>query len=954
MTTSNSAKKGSSHSEYLLMLQERNRIMKKLQNKNNEQKLLEQREQGFSLYLNGANASLQLPVRRHSRKATNRNTKTAGSDRLVGDHDNNDTQSRAKTAPMKERLKWGHHSYEVTTSDGDVVHVPAPDAKFTGNYEEDFEATTLDNTVQLDLSSDNTKVLKNALKEIMGGDGDMSSDNCSDDSIGHSDNEEVCHENMASFPTMQASVTKTTRSLSAVKKKSMTTTTDAGVSHDVIVALQAENDAISHTHNLAQQPHLPHDANCIHIPLHPPATPSTENTIAIVTEQVKQMNCRQQKKLLRWLDRLERLPSPPPSAVTPSDFSTAKLHSCSINSNPQPDLHSTIRVLSCSTDNDSHSCSTDTDLHSIANTKPLVARKRSPYSAKEHRRSSFDWLNSDNVKIQRSQSVGKLSNVIGVDEDVLIPRLPSGRTSGLRGLLSGGRHQLEDDPQLQTKSESHLPTFLDEQPLPTHVAMARGSTAVITSLHDNLDLPSAEDTDVTDQYHMTGSCDPVSDITTKSHDMDTLLASLSIFDTTHLGRLGTAVSMEMSSSNYGDSLDISVDTVEPEQQSQSSVIPILPRGRHVIFNIRSTWGDHHYVGLNGIELFTELGTPATVQSITAEPADINTLPGYHSDPRVVTNLLDGVNMTRDDFHMWLTPFTPGRDHVIHITLDDVTTIAMIRIWNYNKSRIHSCRGARHIIVTLDNQVVFNGEVARASGELTGSIDNYGDTILFTVDDDVLMKIANHDQVFQQEQMGGADVEEEDNSRPSTGGVSEVLCDPVEITMEMANQITSPLLANELQLQLLNTWGDPHYIGLTGLAVLGVGLEPLPLAAEQLAASPCDLNDLPEYTDDDRTLDKLVDGVNVTTCDSHMWLAPYTPGGDHVITITLATPALVAGIQVWNYNKSTEDTSRGVKEVIISIDGHVISDGCNWLFRRVLVFERLHSTTKAAGPCNEGQ
>lgn len=54
------------------------REMKKLQNKNSEQKLLEQREQGFSLYLNGANASLQIPVRRHSRKATNRSTKTAG------------------------------------------------------------------------------------------------------------------------------------------------------------------------------------------------------------------------------------------------------------------------------------------------------------------------------------------------------------------------------------------------------------------------------------------------------------------------------------------------------------------------------------------------------------------------------------------------------------------------------------------------------------------------------------------------------------------------------------------------------------------------------------------------------------------------------------------------------------------------------------------------------------
>lgn len=79
--------------------------------------------------------------------------------------------------------------------------------------------------------------------------------------------------------------------------------------------------------------------------------------------------------------------------------------------------------------------------------------------------------------------------------------------------------------------------------------------------------------------------------------------------------------------------------------------------------------------------------------------------------------------------MWLTPFTPGKDHVIHITLNDVTTVAMIRIWvgvapvlcsdwlylyyqNYNKSRVHSCRGARHMIITLDNQVVFDGELAR--------------------------------------------------------------------------------------------------------------------------------------------------------------------------------------------------------------------------------------------------
>ena len=57
--------------------------------------------------------------------------------------------------------------------------------------------------------------------------------------------------------------------------------------------------------------------------------------------------------------------------------------------------------------------------------------------------------------------------------------------------------------------------------------------------------------------------------------------------------------------------------------------------------------------------------------------------------------------------------------------------------------------------------------------------------------------------------------------------------------------------------------------------------------------------------------RLVDNINVTVRDSHMWLAPYTAGEDHVITITLKTPAMVTGLQIWNYNKSPEDTRRGV-------------------------------------------
>jgi hypothetical protein len=66
--------------------------------------------------------------------------------------------------------------------------------------------------------------------------------------------------------------------------------------------------------------------------------------------------------------------------------------------------------------------------------------------------------------------------------------------------------------------------------------------------------------------------------------------------------------------------------------------------------------------------------------ISADPADINVLPEYSSDPRVVSNLLDGVNQTRDDLHMWLAPFTPGHTHIVRIVFTEPTTLAMVRIW----------------------------------------------------------------------------------------------------------------------------------------------------------------------------------------------------------------------------------------------------------------------------------
>ncbi len=66
--------------------------------------------------------------------------------------------------------------------------------------------------------------------------------------------------------------------------------------------------------------------------------------------------------------------------------------------------------------------------------------------------------------------------------------------------------------------------------------------------------------------------------------------------------------------------------------------------------------------------------------VTADPLDINILPEYNKDPRVVQNLIDGINRTHDDTHMWLAPFTKGKSHLVKVTFAKPVNIAMMRVW----------------------------------------------------------------------------------------------------------------------------------------------------------------------------------------------------------------------------------------------------------------------------------
>lgn len=59
--------------------------------------------------------------------------------------------------------------------------------------------------------------------------------------------------------------------------------------------------------------------------------------------------------------------------------------------------------------------------------------------------------------------------------------------------------------------------------------------------------------------------------------------------------------------------------------------------------------------------------------------------------------------------------------------------------------------------------------------------------------------------------------------------------------------TNLLHCRQLAFVLLESWGDSHFIGMSGLQVLGADCQPLLLAPAQLAADPPDLNVFPGHS-----------------------------------------------------------------------------------------------------------
>ena len=245
--------------------------------------------------------------------------------------------------------------------------------------------------------------------------------------------------------------------------------------------------------------------------------------------------------------------------------------------------------------------------------------------------------------------------------------------------------------------------------------------------------------------------------------------------------------------------------------------------RGLRFELLSTWGDSNYIGLFGVEFWDGKGEKIEFKDpkkqVIAEPAGLKVLPEYLDDIRTADKLVDGVYWTCDDSHGWLAPFTPNSPHYLEFYFPKKLELSLIRIWNFNKSRIHSLRGVKSLKIVSDSKdSIFSGEISKAPGCME-TAEQFCEYIVLTKSEETLAKIAKNDWVdkFKED----PSVEFPEIIRPGTASKDLKV---FEDGRPMTSILTSPgrrgkegrrVVGKSIRICILASWGDAFYVGLLG-------------------------------------------------------------------------------------------------------------------------------------------
>ena len=335
--------------------------------------------------------------------------------------------------------------------------------------------------------------------------------------------------------------------------------------------------------------------------------------------------------------------------------------------------------------------------------------------------------------------------------------------------------------------------------------------------------------------------------------------------------------------------------------------------------IESTWGDPDFVGLCGIELLAKTNSTALrldPTMITAVPRDL--LAFGFDDQRSVDKLVDGVNDTTDENHMWLIPFTKGSNHYVRFEFkQNVVNLAGLRVWNYNKNGETVVRGAKVVTIIVYDKAGKGRRLGRCILRQGPGCDgvSFGQRIFFR---DVLLN----------------------NNKAGMPTVSiKYISPPLKQVWEVPYLPRGQLL----KLTLYDNFSDAYYIGLDAIEIFDDQNKIIAVRdVASVTAVPHSLQDLAS-TNDPRTPERLFSRRDAVPGEVP-WLAPIArcmtkqerdaagmrvQGGgcktrkefsffpENVLFCLFDAPTTISLIRIYNYSKNC---GRGVKTLAIHLDG----------------------------------
>jgi hypothetical protein len=275
------------------------------------------------------------------------------------------------------------------------------------------------------------------------------------------------------------------------------------------------------------------------------------------------------------------------------------------------------------------------------------------------------------------------------------------------------------------------------------------------------------------------------------------------------------------SADYDDGDELVEEAVPP--------LPQLPRGRMMMVNCLTNYGDPHFIGFAGIELFDDRGRRVEVRPSHIF-GSVDSAPPSGGCGVVASRPFN----TTDEEQMWLVPYTEGEAHVLILVFEQEASLSLIRLWNYNHGRVHTTRGARLVEITLDDRIVFRGEVQQATGSGTAEDASMNsETLVLSDDADVLALVAEQlEQELDQELI----VTEKPTAATLDSELPVGFMSVSHVLGSTTSDLAVPLCAS-ISLEFLSTWGNEVVVGLSAIRVLDADGEDIDDLAAALEVAP---------------------------------------------------------------------------------------------------------------------